>query len=86
MRQAAEAEAARLRTDRDGWMKASDVANAEATRLRAQVATLRQPLAVIYDLCQFHKDVGKGNLLVPSLERDVLEALATTNNSGQDAR
>jgi hypothetical protein len=55
-------------------------------RLRAQVATLRRPLAVIYDLCQFSRDVGKGALLPPSLERDVLDALATTDNSGQDAR
>ena len=60
-------------------------AQAEVARLRAQVATLPRFLAVIYDLCQFNRDVGKGALLPPSLERDVLDALATTDNSGQDA-
>jgi len=34
---------------------------------------------VIYDLCQFNKDVGRGALLPQSLERDALEALAATN-------
>jgi hypothetical protein len=40
---------------------------------------------VIYDLCQFNRDVGKGALLPPSQKRDILDALATTDNSGQDA-
>jgi hypothetical protein len=62
-----------------------EAAEAEVARLRAQVATLRRPLVVIYDLCQFNRDVGKGALLPPSQKRDILDALATTDNSGQDA-
>ena len=39
-RDAAQAEAERLRLERDGWMKASDELSAEIERLLAQVVTL----------------------------------------------
>jgi hypothetical protein len=61
-----------------GWRAKAEVLEAEVARLRAQVATLRRPLVVIYDLCQFNRDVGNGALLPPSQERDILDALATT--------
>ena len=43
-RDAAQAEAERLRLERDGWMKASDELSAEIKRLRAQVVTLEAQL------------------------------------------
>ena len=94
--EAAEAEAAACRAERarygDIMTSKLTTAEAEVERLRAErermrehVKALQQPLAVIYDLCQFNRDVGKGARLPPSLESDVLEALATTEHSGQDA-
>ena len=71
--EAAEAEVARLRVERDSWIKSSDIANAEAARLRKAYAEMYETLVRISD-----GDEGD-----PSWTAN--RCLERVDNSGQDA-